>query len=256
MSQALLWERADEGRAPVVLVQLALDVVEWIHQLGHDPVTLERWAAEFRPAGVFRQDERQWLKLRHRLADHGCPYDLADEDHPGQARRVLVALPPTALTWATEILDRGTHPDEPEEGPMPIAAPAASRTCEEPGCSRATLDRRPYCSEHMPDSPYAQGVANRIASYQLEAHLVVRGGMVRPDGLVAQEFLAAAASQEGSMVPIGRLSASTWLLDEAALLRVASALGLQVLPDERRRHAGSVLIHECRAKLAALRGGR
>jgi len=47
-----------------------------------------------------------------------------------------------------------------------------SRRCEHPGCNEATRENKPFCSEHIEDSPYLQRLTAQLAAKENEETLV------------------------------------------------------------------------------------
>lgn len=65
--------------------------------------------------------------------------------------------------------------------------------CDEEGCSRATREGKPYCSEHVDRLPYVQTLMDRIADKEAEEDRVAKRGIraVEISGLTAREILLA-----------------------------------------------------------------
>ena len=207
MKQITLWEGVDETRARHHLRDLALDVLEWLQAFGTEPVTLDRWAAEFRDQECRSQDERQWLKLRDRWRRHGVAFELVEEEHPGQAKKVLARLTPAAVVWADEVLERGRN------GAEDVVA-----LVEEVAEGIETAERE--------WGPRAVSVAAQADRYRRSASEFAAGA--EPDPLLVHELLSVAAHAEGPMVPIHVVARDLWLIELHHVGRLARAAGLRV----------------------------
>lgn len=241
--QLVLGELWDEREAAAFARALALDVLEWRHQFGGDAVPLERWAVTFRDTDDYALNERQWLKLRERFAHHGVPFELREIDHPGQARRVLLALPPAAGAWAAGVLDQGRHPDdETEEDSMHDSVTRCA-------CGAPTRGEKPWCPDHADASPYAREVMAGIERYEREAELIAQRGKVDPLGLVTADVLTVAANADVLTVSLAWVAHRVWLLDEGGAKHVLAALGV---PTVRHDGASHVLRHRALQALERL----
>lgn len=65
--------------------------------------------------------------------------------------------------------------------------------CSAPGCSRWTMERKPFCPGHVEHMPYVQQLLAEMADHSREQELVVQVGWhaVDVDGATAREVLAA-----------------------------------------------------------------
>tara|TARA_R110002072_G_scaffold35076_2_gene104183 strand:- start:30813 stop:31514 length:702 start_codon:yes stop_codon:yes gene_type:complete len=214
MEQATFWRDADETRAPKHLRDLALDVLEWVQAFGHGPVSLERWAAEFRPGMSFQRNERQWLKLRDRWARRGVGFELIEEEHPGQAKKVLARLTPAAVAWADEVLERGRNGAEDVVALVEEAAEGIETAEREWG-------------------PRAVSVAAQADRYRRSASEFAAGA--DPDPLLVHELLSVAAHAEGPMVPIHVVARDLWLIELRHVGRLALAAGLRIHHERTQR---------------------
>lgn len=63
--------------------------------------------------------------------------------------------------------------------------------CSEPGCTRPTRERKPFCTEHISRSTYVRGLLETLESVESERAKVRRRGSraVDPGGITAQEIL-------------------------------------------------------------------
>jgi hypothetical protein len=68
----------------------------------------------------------------------------------------------------------------------------APRHCEHDGCDQATREGKAYCSDHVEEHPYVQGLLNRLAERDRQDDDVARRGSKAVDlgGITAQEILA------------------------------------------------------------------
>lgn len=63
-------------------------------------------------------------------------------------------------------------------------------SCQAVTCGRTTREGKPYCSDHVDQSPYVRKVLNEIARREIEVHTLETGGALRPDAhLVRETFL-------------------------------------------------------------------
>jgi hypothetical protein len=63
--------------------------------------------------------------------------------------------------------------------------------CLHPGCTNATRERKPYCTEHVSDHPYVLELMSQIERVEAELDRVRRRGTraVALEGIPAQEIL-------------------------------------------------------------------
>ncbi|MGE0708576.1 MAG: hypothetical protein AB7N76_22885 [Planctomycetota bacterium] len=94
---------------------------------------------------------------------------------------------------------------------MPVGGRKKPRHCERDGCSQATREGKPFCSEHVEELPYVREVQARIDARESEHQEVERRGAraVDPYGPTARDILV-----------------TLWINGERSVARLARELNL------------------------------
>lgn len=91
-------------------MSLLLDLWDWLHVFGTDPVIPDAWCLRFRPTALPASGRRNWLRITKHLLLWGVPHERIElvMPHPevaGSTTVLAIRLEPEAREWAAEWLD-------------------------------------------------------------------------------------------------------------------------------------------------------
>ncbi len=74
---------------------------------------------------------------------------------------------------------------------IPHGSAGEPRRCDSPGCSRATREGKPFCTQHVSSHPYVQELERTLEAQRVEQARVRQHGAraVDPAGLTAEEIV-------------------------------------------------------------------
>lgn len=110
-------------------LHLLLDLWDWIHVFGFDPVTPAAWAFRFRPGVKHNSNRRNWLRILGHLKAYGIPHERVDgwiDPHSLQPYGCVTAIRLTPETHA----DVWARIDELEEQKRKRAADRQRKAAE------------------------------------------------------------------------------------------------------------------------------